>query len=785
MESLNILTKQKEKMYQKKFSKARLQLFSSFAAITLMMVILSMRAWVSFSSMEDFMSTVVERDMRISVLVYQLAEKEGSIATSLFPLYSADTNERRETLYQSIIKLHQETSHILDQIGEKAYQNKIIYQDLAEHTEKGFSNVTKLNDIIKKSLALEQEINAAIQKKQKEQLVILEMVAPFIDGANYELSLAILQKNGNTREQTYLLHRSLYNLMQVQTQISLSQGILFEMGETDNIFDIQPLSEKFIAVSHHALVGAKLLGERSAYAPLFKAVRDYYGNILDKNNNIFELKKTLLEYKDDAQQALKEGASTTQKVLSLVGEVTKDMENKASNLAGFSKKQFAQEKKILIIMDCFALLCAFIIAWVYSRHTLHFQKKLMQEVMEREKTQNELAKEKEKAEESSRVKSEFLAVMSHEIRTPMNSIVGFSSLLLKEPLSEKLKHYAHTIYESADALSIILEDILIFTKLESNKVKIESIPLDFRKIIQDVIILFKQKAEEKGIFLHVEIDEKMPFYILGDPGRLRQIIINLVSNAIKFTEKGGITIIVKLEHDKECLITVKDTGIGISEKNKKRLFQKFEQADTSTTRKYGGIGLGLAITKKLINLMGGDIAVKSVVGKGSQFYFNLPFIESSSSAFEKATPTSELQKIGSISKDKTVLVAEDNPFNQALIGEILKQIGYPYKIVSTGKEAVETLKKSPFDLVFMDMQMPVMGGIEAATVIRKSKGPINAIPIIALSANALEEDVQKCLEAGMQGHIEKPIDRVKLENILHKYLEVNIVKKPEPQKKNK
>ncbi len=373
---------------------------------------------------------------------------------------------------------------------------------------------------------------------------------------------------------------------------------------------------------------------------------------------------------------------------------------------------------------------------------------------------------KEKAEAASQAKSEFLANMSHEIRTPLNGIVGMSDLLDRTDLSPKQKDYLDVLRTSGSALLSLVNDILDFSKIEAGKLDFEEIPFLFQHVINEVASVFIDQLKDKAIELVINIAPAIPLRLVGDPLRLRQILVNLVSNAVKFTEKGEIHIQVDIHKERptstELLFSVKDSGIGIDNRVQKKLFNSFTQADGSTTRRYGGTGLGLTISKRIVKMMGGQIWLESTLGKGSTFFFTARFnkingktvSERNSCEMERQNPSDKFQ-------DASLLLVEDSEINRRVAVEILNQAGLKVTTAINGKEAIKKIKKFDFDIVLMDVQMPEVDGLEATRIIRREL-KLTDLPIVAMTAHAMKGDRQKCFDAGMDDYVSKPIDRKKL-----------------------
>ncbi|MCP4347633.1 MAG: response regulator [Desulfobacterales bacterium] len=422
---------------------------------------------------------------------------------------------------------------------------------------------------------------------------------------------------------------------------------------------------------------------------------------------------------------------------------------KGEELAGFESLVYRKDKTMRWTS---VSLCP-----VNEGRDLYFEGLLLDitERKEREKAETE----RNAAEASSRAKSEFLANMSHEIRTPMNGVIGMTDLLLATKLTDLQKSYAETIAASSNALLTVLNDILDYSKIQEGKLSIESIRFNLRQVVGETRQLLASRAWEKGIEMFVQYPPDLPGNVVGDPTRIRQILTNLVGNAVKFTEQGHVSIKLECEHktrDKcRFLIQVTDTGMGIPDELQSSVFDKFSQADESTTRRFGGSGLGLAICSQLVEMMGGTIGVESRPGKGSVFFFRLEF------PYEEEIRTSDSPepeiKEAVPRVCANVLLVEDNHMNQRVAAGILGRYGCAADIAENGNEAVERFQDKVYDIIFMDAHMPFMDGFEATKKIRTLEKDGCHTPIVAMTALAMEGDRERCIEAGMDDYISKPV----------------------------
>ena len=479
-----------------------------------------------------------------------------------------------------------------------------------------------------------------------------------------------------------------------------------------------------------------------------------------------EIRRSAEVYSEQENQLLKEQARqilhlTRQdevvmaKMMSILRKMERDERQKDDNVASTAVRDADRTTGFMAVFSVLIMIIFLVLMII-----------ILRDIGINRKMQVYLKKEKARAEKLAKAKEEFLSNMSHEIRTPMNAIIGFTEQLTNTPLNPKQNRFLETVSRSADHLLALLNDVLDYSKLGSGKVKLEQLAFRPMAVLKDAESTFIQSAEAKGLTLELLPPEELPEVVKGDPLRLKQMLFNLLSNAIKFTDEGSVTIRTKgaIFNETECLlgISVKDTGIGIPEDKQAQIFVDFEQADSSTTRQYGGTGLGLSITRKLVGLHGGELLVDSEEGRGTEFTLLIPYQVGEADDLE---PQSQVHYSSfEALRDKYALVADDEPYNRELVGVILDKWGVEADFVENGQAALELATESSYDFILMDLQMPVMGGIEATQKIKSMLE--EEVPIIGLTATSTPEEVEEALAAGIDAHMLKPFKERELYALL-------------------
>ena len=517
---------------------------------------------------------------------------------------------------------------------------------------------------------------------------------------------------------------------QVRAEKALAQERTLLRTLVDSLPDYvyaKDLESRFLLINE---AGARMMGAQKS------------GQLLGKTDSDFYPEELALRYRADEQRLFQTGAP-------LIGQAEPCYEPATRT-----------EKWILTTKVPFRDECGRVVGLVG----------LGRDISEIQRMTEELQKAKAAAEAACRAKSEFLANMSHEIRTPMNGILGMTELALATGLTAEQREYLSTVKESADSLLVVINDILDFSKIEAGKVELEHISFNLIEVLDETLRVQAVMARQKGLTLHREIPPEVPAFVVGDPTRLKQVLTNLLGNALKFTERGAVTLAVQANDEirsgnggcQTMQFTVSDTGIGIPLEKQFLIFQAFAQSDGSTTRRYGGTGLGLTISARLVEIMGGRIWVESEIGRGSQFHFTIPFAIPEDPA-SCACHTPQAAAPGSQTHPALrILLAEDHPVNQKLALRVLES-GYSVGVASNGEEALAAFEPDAFDLVLMDVQMPIMDGFETAAAIRRlEQGTGRHVPILALTACAMKGDQEKCLAAGMDGYVSKPIRTAEL-----------------------
>ena len=573
----------------------------------------------------------------------------------------------------------------------------------------------------------QEKIKSALKKSLSGEVIKIEVTAPSLIRKSqiHEISIAPIYKN-NKIEFIFLEGRDITPLKLIQDNYTKStenfHQITMNMGEciweTDLNGYYQFVNKNCIEIKK--IQAGELIGKRPEDFMLKSYAKKYTSTFTEaiKNNKTFEI---------EVQSMVEDDSLIWEKI---VGSPLKDENGDIVGIRGVSTNITAEKNQQIMLIQS-----------------------------------------KEAAEAGTRAKSQFLAIMSHEIRTPMNGVIGMAELLLESELDEQQRQYANTIVSSGNSLLQILNDILDLSKIEAGKLSFELKPVNLRKQTEEISQLIRASYSNKSVKLILNIDERVPETILGDETRLKQILVNLLSNACKFTKEGtvqlDINLLDQIKNNVTLQIKVIDSGIGISEYNLARIFDNFTQADASTSRKYGGTGLGLSVTKELIELMGGSISVKSKPGEGTTFIvdLNVPIYEQGNSENIASREQPEL-----IHKTANILLVEDNLVNQKVATSMLAKLGYNVELAINGQEALDLCETKAFDLILMDCQMPVIDGYEATLSLRASRGFNQSTPIIAMTANAMTGDREKCIRIGMNDYLAKPVSKQAMAECLQKYI---------------
>jgi signal transduction histidine kinase/CheY-like chemotaxis protein len=409
-----------------------------------------------------------------------------------------------------------------------------------------------------------------------------------------------------------------------------------------------------------------------------------------------------------------------------------------------------------------AILLAFwFFVWVLNQRSNAHLSGMTEAQIQLERNADELRAARDEAEQASRARSAFLANMSHEIRTPLNGVLGVAELLGEMQLTAEQTELVEMMRKSGVHLRGVVNDILDISKINAGKLRIEEERFHLREALEDVLGPLRLSAKLKGLEFSVRVEQDLPEWVLGDATRIRQVLLNLAGNAIKFTETGGVTVHASILAPQTLRVSVADTGVGIPPEKQSLVFDAFEQADSSTTRRYGGTGLGLAISKRLVEMMGGTLGIESAVGKGTRFWFDIPLVAANAPQFARQG-NAQVQGL-------RVLVAEDNLVNQRVVCAMLEKMGIAVELAHDGQEAVAKVAAERYDAVLMDCQMPVMDGFEATRRIRQLESARGRVPVIALTANQFDEVRDECFAAGMDAHLRKPVLREDLIRVLSAY----------------
>ena len=550
--------------------------------------------------------------------------------------------------------------------------------------------------------------------------------------------------------------------------LSASSNEMYNTYKSSTQKSVAQSDEYITILKYGGMIKVGLSNETKRYEPIVdlgKSVIYYedsiYSDIVDAFDKLDALTLQNNRQSFSTSQQSKNIDKLFEKRLSTLQSIV----SKATNILLSTETIIKKKQDLYFYAQVFALFII-IISLIYTSKPI--RKQILFNHKELEEASKEASKMAVRAKQASKSKSEFLANMSHEIRTPLNAILGFIDLLKEKEVDEEKLSYIATVQSSSTTLLGIINDILDFSKIESGNLSIDKVDFNVDAEFKTLVELFRAKASEKSVNLTLIMDEHMPSALHSDPLRIKQVIANLLSNALKFTPRNGKVELSISYQNKQLIVSVKDTGIGIAKNKQKHIFKAFSQAESSTTRKYGGTGLGLSISSRLVSLLGGKLTIESEEGKGSTFSFA---IDMEVGTYKSINTNIKLDSLNI--KDKKILLVEDNKANQMFMSLILKKFNLKFDIANDGLEAIAAFENNTYDLILMDENMPNLNGIEATKrilEIEKEKESVHT-PIIALTANALKGDRKKFLDAGMDEYLTKPINKEKLAEMFKIFLE--------------
>src|SRR5215203_2956397 len=564
----------------------------------------------------------------------------------------------------------------------------------------------------------------------------------------------LTQLNTSLLNELHLQH----NLHKLESDLLIVESdLMFAVLSQDSVF-LRDIDLKTASVNED-LKNLEQLLQSGKYADYLPKLHSLVEQKIVFNNSVTNTFKLNGKQSAEALISTKAGKILRDSISSIINTIDKTKQAELISIIDANKKSGLQARLWGVIMGVIA--CGLLVfAFWYILNLSSRQQKMIAELNESER----------KIKEASSLKEQFLANMSHEIRTPMNAIIGFTNILKRTSLETDQRRYVQNIHSAGENLLALINDILDLSKIEAGMIQLEETNFSLRSLISSIVAMFDEKIKEKSLYLTTEIKEDVPDILTGDAVRLTQILVTLLSNAIKFTETGGVKVIADvLNIEKEKLrlkFSIIDTGIGIAKEKQDAIFERFQQAEAETTRRFGGTGLGLSIVKQLVELQGGMLTMQSEPGKGSEFIVIMEYkLPDEEKMLSEALAAAEINTV-SLSEVK-VLIAEDNPMNQQLIKHLMKNWAINHTVVSNGLEAIEALRKEYFSLILMDIQMPEMDGYTATAVIRAELQ--SQIPIIAMTAHAMMGEKEKCIQLGMNDYISKPLKETILYNIIAQY----------------